>query len=164
MTCAVISNGQRPNGAHHTLLDRRDGHTGQARMQCHSCRQLAQLPRGHVSVSRWATVVRVTHPMSRTIREEMNDESDEFIGLFGDEIVYIDGGRTSSGFYTVEAVSVLTVWSTVVCCRPHTLCVCIERRSADRRCTCRRCPSRPSHSIPDMCSCSMLACTCESNA
>lgn len=40
----------------------------------------------------------------RTIREEMNDESDEFIELFGEEIVYIDGGRTSSGFYSVEVV------------------------------------------------------------
>lgn len=28
----------------------------------------------------------------RTKREEMNDESDEFIELFGDEIVYIEGG------------------------------------------------------------------------
>lgn len=30
----------------------------------------------------------------RTQREEMNDESDEFLELFGDEIVYIEGGRT----------------------------------------------------------------------
>jgi hypothetical protein len=36
----------------------------------------------------------------------MNDESDEFLELFGDEIVYIDGGRTASGFYTVEPVNI----------------------------------------------------------
>ena len=40
----------------------------------------------------------------RTIREEMNDESDEFIELFGDEIVYIEGARTTSGFFRVEEV------------------------------------------------------------
>lgn len=40
----------------------------------------------------------------RTIREEMNDESDEFLELFGDEIVYVEGGRTSSGFYNLEEV------------------------------------------------------------
>lgn len=38
----------------------------------------------------------------RTIREEMNDESDEFLDLFENEVSYIEGGRTSSGFYTVE--------------------------------------------------------------
>jgi len=38
----------------------------------------------------------------RTVREEMNEESDEFLGLFNEEIVYIDGARTQSGFYTVE--------------------------------------------------------------
>lgn len=38
----------------------------------------------------------------RTEREEMNDESDEFLELFGEEIVYIEGGRTPSGFFTVE--------------------------------------------------------------
>lgn len=32
----------------------------------------------------------------------MNDESDEFLELFSEEIVYIDGARTQSGFYTVE--------------------------------------------------------------
>lgn len=35
-------------------------------------------------------------------REEMNDESDEFLELFGDEIIYVEGGRTSSGFYNLE--------------------------------------------------------------
>lgn len=40
----------------------------------------------------------------RTIREEQNDESDEFIGLFDTPITYIEGGRTGSGFYTVEDV------------------------------------------------------------
>lgn len=38
----------------------------------------------------------------RTIREEQGDESDEFIGLFSEEIVYIEGGRTASGFYSIE--------------------------------------------------------------
>lgn len=31
----------------------------------------------------------------------MEDESDEFVNLFG-EIAYIEGGRTLSGFYTEE--------------------------------------------------------------
>lgn len=40
----------------------------------------------------------------RTIREEQNDESDEFMALFDTPITYIEGGRTGSGFYTVEDV------------------------------------------------------------
>lgn len=38
----------------------------------------------------------------RTIREEMNDESDEFLDLFEHGVSYIEGGRTASGFFTVE--------------------------------------------------------------
>ncbi|CAD6187849.1 unnamed protein product [Caenorhabditis auriculariae] len=38
----------------------------------------------------------------RTIREEMNDESEEFLMLFGEEVMYIEGARTSTGFYTTE--------------------------------------------------------------
>lgn len=38
----------------------------------------------------------------RTIREEQADESDEFLNLFDTQITYIQGGRTCSGFYTVE--------------------------------------------------------------
>ena len=38
----------------------------------------------------------------RTIREEQGEESDEFLALFPTEIVYIEGGRTASGFFTVE--------------------------------------------------------------
>ncbi|KAL1488438.1 hypothetical protein ABEB36_014910 [Hypothenemus hampei] len=38
----------------------------------------------------------------RTIREEQGDESDEFLNLFDTQITYIQGGRTCSGFYTVE--------------------------------------------------------------
>lgn len=40
----------------------------------------------------------------RTIRQEMNDEDDEFLALFESGVSYIEGGRTSSGFYTVEDV------------------------------------------------------------
>jgi len=38
----------------------------------------------------------------RSIREEMNDESDDFLDLFEHGVSYIEGGRTSSGFFTVE--------------------------------------------------------------
>ncbi|XP_060528403.1 protein flightless-1 [Cylas formicarius] len=38
----------------------------------------------------------------RTIREEQGDESEEFLSLFDSQITYIEGGRTCSGFYTVE--------------------------------------------------------------
>ncbi|KRT80377.1 hypothetical protein AMK59_7406, partial [Oryctes borbonicus] len=38
----------------------------------------------------------------RTIREEQRDESEEFLALFETPIAYIEGGRTCSGFYTVE--------------------------------------------------------------
>ncbi|KAJ8964532.1 hypothetical protein NQ314_004827 [Rhamnusium bicolor] len=38
----------------------------------------------------------------RTIREEQGDESEEFLGLFDTQITYIEGGRTCSGFFTVE--------------------------------------------------------------
>ncbi|KAK3858495.1 hypothetical protein Pcinc_035323 [Petrolisthes cinctipes] len=38
----------------------------------------------------------------RTHREEQSDESDEFLALFHHDITYIEGGRTASGFFTVE--------------------------------------------------------------
>ncbi|XP_046549598.1 protein flightless-1 homolog isoform X1 [Haliotis rubra] len=38
----------------------------------------------------------------RTIRVEMNDEDDDFFDLFENGIAYIEGGRTASGFFTVE--------------------------------------------------------------
>ncbi|XP_057668841.1 protein flightless-1 [Diorhabda carinulata] len=38
----------------------------------------------------------------RTIREEQGEESEEFLSLFETSITYIEGGRTCSGFYTVE--------------------------------------------------------------
>ena len=38
----------------------------------------------------------------RTIREEQGDESDEFLALFDNGITYIDGGRTPTGFFTIE--------------------------------------------------------------
>jgi len=45
----------------------------------------------------------------RTVREEQTEESDEFLSLF-DEVTYIEGGRTASGFYTVdETVSSLLI-------------------------------------------------------
>lgn len=40
----------------------------------------------------------------RTIREEQSDESEEFLALFDTEITYIEGGRTATGFFTVEDV------------------------------------------------------------
>ena len=40
----------------------------------------------------------------RTHREEMNDETDEFLDIFENEIAYIEGGRTSSGFFQSEIV------------------------------------------------------------
>lgn len=40
----------------------------------------------------------------RTIREEMNDESDDFLDLFENGVSYIEGGRTASGFFTVENI------------------------------------------------------------
>ena len=44
----------------------------------------------------------------RTIREEQADESEQFLQLFPQGITYIEGGRTASGFYTVEEVAVTT--------------------------------------------------------
>jgi hypothetical protein len=44
----------------------------------------------------------------RTIREEQGDESEEFMALFSSDIIYIEGGRTTSGFFTVEeSVSII---------------------------------------------------------
>ncbi|XP_027205223.2 FLII actin remodeling protein [Dermatophagoides pteronyssinus] len=42
----------------------------------------------------------------RTIREEQGEESEQFLSLFPEGITYIKGGRTLSGFYTVEEVAV----------------------------------------------------------
>ncbi|PSN45747.1 Protein flightless-1 [Blattella germanica] len=44
----------------------------------------------------------------RTIREEQTDESDEFLALFDTDIAYIEGGRTASGFFTVEDMVYVT--------------------------------------------------------
>lgn len=38
----------------------------------------------------------------RTTREEQADESEEFIALFDTQLTYIEGGRTSTGFFTIE--------------------------------------------------------------
>ncbi|XP_071129219.1 protein flightless-1 homolog isoform X5 [Mytilus edulis] len=40
----------------------------------------------------------------RTIREEMEDESEEFMDLFENGVHYIEGGRTTSGFFSVDSV------------------------------------------------------------
>ena len=40
----------------------------------------------------------------RTIREEQTDESAEFIAMFDGHLVYLEGGRTASGFFTVDEV------------------------------------------------------------
>lgn len=50
----------------------------------------------------------------RTIREEQGDESDEFLMLFDSEITYIEGGRTSSGFYTVEDTVFQTIFHQIM--------------------------------------------------
>uniref|UniRef100_A0A2R5LN85 Putative actin regulatory gelsolin/villin family n=1 Tax=Ornithodoros turicata TaxID=34597 RepID=A0A2R5LN85_9ACAR len=44
----------------------------------------------------------------RTVREEEDDESDEFLALFSHKIKYIQGNRASSGFYTVEDTEYVT--------------------------------------------------------
>ncbi|XP_064135447.1 protein flightless-1 homolog isoform X4 [Loxodonta africana] len=43
----------------------------------------------------------------RTVREEMGDESEEFLQVFDHDISYIEGG-TASGFYTVEDTHYVT--------------------------------------------------------
>lgn len=49
--------------------------------------------------------------LCRTVREEQADESDEFLGLFDTAVTYIEGGRTATGFFTVEdAVYVTRVY------------------------------------------------------
>lgn len=44
----------------------------------------------------------------RTQREEQNEESDEFLDLFGNDLCYIEGARTTSGFYKVEDIEYIT--------------------------------------------------------
>ena len=46
---------------------------------------------------------------SRTHREEQADESEEFLNLFDNDITYIEGGRTASGFFTVEEMVVIYI-------------------------------------------------------
>ena len=38
----------------------------------------------------------------RTMRQEQSDEAEEFLQLFPNPITYIQGGRTASGFFTIE--------------------------------------------------------------
>ncbi|GAV08468.1 hypothetical protein RvY_18151 [Ramazzottius varieornatus] len=44
----------------------------------------------------------------RTSRQEQNEEEEEFTSLFPHGLVYIEGGRTASGFYTVEDTNLAT--------------------------------------------------------
>ncbi|KAG5672883.1 hypothetical protein PVAND_002971 [Polypedilum vanderplanki] len=44
----------------------------------------------------------------RTVREEQGDESDEFLALFDNDIVYIEGEHTGTGFYTIENATHVT--------------------------------------------------------
>ncbi len=44
----------------------------------------------------------------RTIREEQNEESDEFLDLFDGNLEYLPDSNTSSGFYTVEDIEYVT--------------------------------------------------------
>ena len=44
----------------------------------------------------------------RTQREEQNDETDDFLEMFGNDLEYIEGARTTSGFYTVEDIEYIT--------------------------------------------------------
>lgn len=50
----------------------------------------------------------------RTIREEQGDESEEFLALFDSDITYIEGGRTCSGFFTVEDMQYATRFYRVI--------------------------------------------------
>ena len=40
----------------------------------------------------------------------MNDETDEFLDLFDNEVTYIEGGRTASGFFTTEEVVSVSIF------------------------------------------------------
>lgn len=44
----------------------------------------------------------------RTVREEQSDESEEFLALFEQNLTYIEGGRTASGFFTVDEAEYMT--------------------------------------------------------
>ncbi|XP_039500095.1 protein flightless-1 isoform X1 [Drosophila santomea] len=44
----------------------------------------------------------------RTVREEQGDESEQFLALFETEVIYIEGGRTATGFYTIEEMIHIT--------------------------------------------------------
>lgn len=60
----------------------------------------------------------------RTIREEMNDESDDFLDLFENGVSYIEGGRTASGFFTVEnIVSTSTLRYIYIQCSWFSCCI-----------------------------------------
>ncbi|XP_077298659.1 FLII actin remodeling protein [Arctopsyche grandis] len=44
----------------------------------------------------------------RTMRQEQGDEADEFLQLFPNPLTYIQGGRTASGFFTIEDTCYVT--------------------------------------------------------
>ena len=58
---------------------------------------------------------------SRTIREEMGDETDEFLDLFENGISYIAGGRTASGFFTTEEAVSMDTFNFVSYCSRDSL-------------------------------------------
>ncbi|KAK7075215.1 hypothetical protein SK128_020054 [Halocaridina rubra] len=67
---------------------------------------------------------------SRTHREEQSDESEEFLELFGHDLTYIEGGRTASGFFTVEEmeypVRLYRIFPTHVGIHLETVACCVE--------------------------------------
>ncbi|KAA0202906.1 hypothetical protein HAZT_HAZT000741 [Hyalella azteca] len=64
----------------------------------------------------------------RTHREEQGDESKEFLDIFQHQITYIEGGRTASGFFTVEEVDYPV---RMYCIHPNSQCVHFETVALD---------------------------------
>lgn len=68
---------------------------------------------------------------SRTHREEQAEESDEFLSIFQHNITYIEGGRTASGFFTVEEVEYPV---RMYCIHPNSQSVHFETVAVDISC------------------------------
>lgn len=70
---------------------------------------------------------------TRTIREEMGEESEEFLSLFEEKVMYIEGG-TSSGFYSTEETQyILRMYRLCGNKKPHLESVPLEPQSLDPR-------------------------------